>query len=423
MPSDARTAAAAPETGAPAPFDVGALRADFPVLDQDIDGKPLVYLDSAASAQRPRQVIEAVRHYEEHDHANVHRGVHRLSQRATDAYEGARDKVRAFINAAQREEIVFVRGTTEAINLVAASYGGANLGPGDEILVSLMEHHSNIVPWQLVAERTGAVLRAAPINRRGELELDAFLDMINARTRIVGLVYVSNALGTINPVAEVIAAAHRRGVPVLIDAAQATPHLAIDVQRLGCDFLAFSGHKMYGPTGIGVLYARRELLESMPPYQGGGEMILAVNFERTVYNHLPYRFEAGTPNISGAIGLGAAIDYLQAVGLERIARHEHALLEYANGQLQEIPGIGFIGTAAAKASVVSFTLADIHPHDIGTILDSEGVAVRTGHHCAMPVMEYFRVPATARASFGLYNTTGDIDRLTAALRTAREVLG
>ncbi|MDH3932701.1 MAG: cysteine desulfurase [Chromatiales bacterium] len=403
-------------------FDVEAIRRDFPVLHQEINGHPLAYLDNAASSQRPQSVIDAVRYYEEHDHANVHRGVHTLSQRATDAYEGGREKIRAFINAEYNQEIIYVRGATEAINLVAQSYGRSRMQAGDEIVITTMEHHSNIVPWQLLAEQTGVRLRVIPITRRGELELEAVDELLNERTRLLSVVYISNALGTINPVKTLIDKAHSRGIPVMLDAAQAAPHTRIDVQALDCDFLAISGHKMYGPTGIGILYGKRSLLEAMPPYQGGGEMILAVNFERSVYNELPYKFEAGTPNISGAIGLGAAVDYLQGIGLERISRYEHKLLRYATEKLESIPELKIVGTAREKASVISFTVDGVHPHDLGTIVDSEGVAIRTGHHCAMPVMEFFGVPATARASFAFYNTTAEIDALANALQTALGVL-
>lgn len=403
-------------------FDVQAVRRDFPVLHQTIHGHPLAYLDNAASSQRPQSVIDAVRHYEEHDHANVHRGVHTLSQRATDAYEGAREKLRSFINAESTEEIVFVRGTTEAINLVAQSYGRSQLQAGDEILISTMEHHSNIVPWQLLAEQTGVRLKVIPINQRGELEFDTVDELLGGRTRLLSIVHISNALGTINPVKTLIGKAHARGIPVLLDAAQAAPHTAIDVQALDCDFLALSGHKMYGPTGIGILYGKRALLDAMPPYQGGGEMILAVNFERSVYNALPYKFEAGTPNISGAVGLGAATDYLNGLGLDRAARYENRLLVYATEKLESIPELRIVGTARDKASVISLTVEGVHPHDLGTILDSVGVAVRTGHHCAMPVMDFFGLPATTRASFSFYNTVAEVDALTDALQMALGVL-
>ncbi len=404
-------------------YDVDAIRADFPILHQEINGKPLVYLDNAASAQRPAAVIDAIAHYYRHDHANVHRGVHTLSQRATEAYEAARETVRAHINAASTKEIIFTRGTTESINLVAQSYAGSKLKPGDEVLITWMEHHSNIVPWKMICDQTGATLKVAPMNKRGEIEIDAMLGMIGDKTIIVAMGHVSNALGTINPVKQVIAAAHERNIPVLLDGAQAMPHMAVDVQDLDADFYAFSGHKMFGPTGIGVLYGKESLLDAMPPYQGGGEMILAVSFENIQYNHLPAKFEAGTPNIAGAIGLGATIDYLRNLGLERIAAHDHQLLEYATGQLSSVDGLTIIGTASEKTSVVSFVLDGIHPHDLGTIVDHEGIAIRTGHHCAMPVMDFFGVPATARASFALYNTTAEIDLLVAALDRVKEVLG
>jgi len=402
-------------------LDIEAIRADFPVLHQAIHGSPLAFLDNAASSQRPNQVIEAVDHYYRHDHANVHRGVHTLSHRATDRYEGAREKVRTFLNAASTSEIVFTRGTTEAINLVAASLG-QSINAGDEILITHLEHHSNIVPWQLLCERTGAVLRVAPIDTQGALLLDDMLSMINERTRLVAMAHVSNALGTINPVKTVIEAAHKAGVPVLLDGAQATLHGSVDVRELGCEFYAFSGHKMCAPTGIGALYGREDWLEKLPPWQGGGEMILSVSFEDTVYNKLPYKFEAGTPNIAGAIGLGAAIDYLQNIGLERIAAYESQLLHYMTERLQEIEGLQLIGTAADKAAVQSFNVEGIHPHDLGTVLDHKGVAIRTGHHCAMPVMEFFGVPGTARASLAFYNTAAEVDQLIDALHVAREIL-
>ena len=404
-----------------APFDIAAVRADFPVLDQDVHGCPLAFLDNAASAQRPQQVIDAISEYYQRDHANVHRGVHTLSHRATDAYEGAREKVRAFINAGSTREIVFTRGTTEAINLVASSLG-QTINPGDEILITHMEHHSNIVPWQLLCERTGAVLRVAPINDAGELLVDDMLNMLSDRTRLIGIVHVSNALGTINPVERIVRAAQERNVPVLVDGAQATPHAAVDVQALGCDFYALSGHKMCGPTGIGVLYGREDWLQKLPPYQGGGEMILSVSFEDTVYNKLPYKFEAGTPHIAGAIGLGAAVDYLTTLGMDNIAAWEARLLDYLNARLSAVDGIQLIGTAAAKAGVQSFNVDGIHPHDLGTVLDHKGVAIRTGHHCAMPVMDFYGVPGTARASLAFYNTPAEIDQLIDALDVAREIL-
>lgn len=403
-------------------LDVASIRRDFPILDQMVNGKPLVYLDNAASSQRPRAVLEAVRHYYEHDHANVHRGVHTLSQRATDAYEGARETIRAFINARESKEIVYVRGTTEAINLVAQSYARPRLRPGDEILISALEHHANIVPWQMVCEQTGAMLMVIPITASGEVDFAAFERLIGPRTKLLALAHVSNALGTIVPVEKFIARAREHEVPVLLDGAQAVPHGVVDVQALDCDFYCFSAHKMLGPTGIGVLYGRQALLESMPPWQGGGDMILSVSFEKTTYNQLPWKFEAGTPHISGAVGLAAAIRYLQNIGLERIAAYEHELLEYATSRLACVAGLRIVGTSPHKAAVVSFTIEGIHPHDIGTILDTEGVAVRTGHHCAMPVMDFFKVPATARASLSFYNTLEEIDRLVAALEHARALL-
>jgi cysteine desulfurase/selenocysteine lyase len=412
--------AVASATGA---LDVAAIRRDFPVLERTVRGLPLSYLDNAASSQRPRAVIDAMSHYYENSHANVHRGVHTLSQEATDLFEDAREKVRRFINARSTKEVIFVRGTTEAINLVAQSHGRPNFGPGDEILISWLEHHANIVPWQMLCQQTGATLKVAPITQSGEVDFDAFAALLSPRTKLVALAHVSNALGTVIPVHRFITAAKARGVPVLLDGAQAVPHMKVDVQALDCDFYAFSGHKMCGPTGIGVLYGRESLLNAMPPWQGGGDMILAVSFDETVYNGLPYKFEAGTPHIAGAIGLGAAIDYLETLGMERIAAAENALLEYANEQLATVPGLRFVGTAPDKAAVVSFTIDRVHPHDLGTILDHEGVAIRTGHHCAMPVMEFFGLPATARASFAFYNTRAEIDRLVAALHTAREMLG
>lgn len=411
------------EITAPAGLDAARLRADFPILNQTVHSRPLVYLDNAATTQKPRQVIEAIEHYYSADNANIHRGVHTLSQRATDAYEGAREKVRRFINAADLREIVFVRGATEGINLVAQSYGRNRFKAGDEILISAMEHHSNIVPWQMLCEQTGALLKVAPINDAGELILDEFHKLLSPRTKLVGMVHISNALGTINPVQEIIAAAHAVGAVVLLDGAQAVAHAAVDVRALNCDFYVFSSHKLYGPTGSGVLYGKRELLEAMPPYQGGGDMIRMVSFAKTEYNSLPYKFEAGTPHIAGGIGLGAAIDYVTAVGLDAIAQYEDHLLRYATEQALQVPGLRLIGTARDKAAILSFVLGRIHPHDIGTILDHEGVAIRTGHHCAMPVMDYFNVPATARASFALYNTRDDVDRLIAALHKVNEVFG
>jgi cysteine desulfurase/selenocysteine lyase len=405
-------------------LDVAAIRREFPILDRTVrGGKPLSYLDNAASSQRPRAVIDAMSRYYEQSHANVHRGVHLLSQEATDLFEGAREKVRRFINARSTKEVIFVRGTTEAVNLVAQSYGRSQFRSGDEILVSWLEHHANIVPWQMLCQQTGAVLKVAPITQAGEVDFAAFTQLLSERTKLVALAHVSNALGTVVPVRKFIAAAKSRGVPVLLDGAQAVPHMKVDVQALDCDFYAFSSHKMCGPTGIGVLYGRESLLAAMPPWQGGGDMILAVSFDKTVYNGLPYKFEAGTPAIAEAVGLGAAIDYLESIGMERIAAAEHELLVYANERLATIPGLRFVGTAPEKAAVVSFTLDKVHPHDLGTILDSEGVAIRTGHHCAMPVMEFYGLPATARASFAFYNTRAEIDRLVDALHTAREMLG
>ena len=406
-----------------APFDVARVRADFPILAQQIHGKPLAYLDNGASAQRPRAVLDAERRYAEESHANVHRGVHTLSQRATDAFEGARERVRRFLNARSSREIVFTRGTTEAINLVAQSYARPRLAPGDEILITWLEHHANIVPWQMVCAQTGARLRVAPINDRGELELDALAALIGERTRLVAVAHVSNALGSVLPVAEIVALAHARGVPVLVDGAQAVPHFALDLQALDCDFYAFSAHKLYGPTGIGVLYGRESLLEAMPPWQGGGDMILSVRFDGSTWNQLPWKFEAGTPHIGGAVGLGAAIDYVTALGLDRIAAWERELLDYASARLAALPGLRVVGTARDKASLVSFVMDGIHAHDLGTILDQDGIAIRTGHHCAMPVMEFFGLPATARASFAFYNTKAEIDRLCSALAGARALFG
>ncbi len=405
----------------PAPLDAQRVRADFPILATTVNGHPLVYLDSAASAQRPLQVLRAVEEYETHSHANVHRGVHALSQAATAAYEGARERVRRFINARSTREIIFVRGTTEGINLVAQAYARPRFKAGDEILITALEHHANIVPWQMVCEASGCSLRVAPINRRGELELEEFLKLLGPRTRLVAVAHVSNALGTVLPLKRIIEAAHAHGAVVLVDGAQAVPHAHVDVRALGADFYTFSSHKLYGPTGIGVLYGREELLASMPPWQGGGDMILTVSFEKTTYNELPWKFEAGTPNMSGAVGLAAAMDYVESLGLTAIAEHEQHLLGLATAELARLPDVEIIGTAAHKASVLSFTMKGVHPHDLGTILDAEGVAVRTGHHCAMPVMTFFGLPATARASFGCYNTEGDVASLVAALHKARGV--
>lgn len=405
----------------PGGYDVAAIRRHFPAIHQEIRGKPLVYLDNAATTHKPQAVLDALVHYYSHDNSNVHRGVHTLSMRATDSFEGARRKVASFINAADPSEVVFVRGTTEGINLVARSFTQCCIEPGDEVLITAMEHHSNIVPWQILCGEKGATLRVAPMNRDGELLLDDLERHITARTRIVAVVYVSNSLGTVNPVGRIVEMAHARGVPVLIDGAQAVPHVAVDVQALDCDFFVFSSHKMYGPMGVGVVYGKRELLEKMPPYQGGGDMIASVTFEKTTYNTLPYKFEAGTPNVAGVVGLGAAIDYIRSIGIPAIAAHERDLLEYATRKLASVPGVRIIGTARHKAGVVSFTLDGVHPHDIGTILDREGVAIRTGHHCTQPVMEFFGVPATSRASFGLYNTREEIDALAAAIDKVKEV--
>jgi cysteine desulfurase/selenocysteine lyase len=404
-------------------FEVERLRKDFPVLGQPVRGKPLVYFDNAATSQKPQAVIDAVHHFLSSYNSNVHRGVHQLSQRATEAYEHARETVRRFLNAAAAREIIFVRGTTEAINLVASSYGRTHAGAGDEIVISAMEHHSNIVPWQMVCQATGAVLRVVPMNDAGELLLDAYEKLLTPRTRLVAVTHVSNALGTINPVGDMVRLAHRRGIPVLIDGAQAAPHLAVDVRQLDCDFYAFSGHKVFGPTGIGILYGRGDLLDAMPPYQGGGDMIKSVTFEKTIYNDLPYKFEAGTPHITGAIGLGAALDYVTGVGLDRIAAYEHELLEYATKACAAIPGLRIIGTGKEKACVLSFVLEGIHAHDVGTVLDHDGVAIRAGHHCAMPVMQRFGVPATARASLAFYNTREEIDSFVGAIHKAIEILG
>lgn len=404
-------------------FDVARVRADFPVLSSSVYGKPLVFLDTAASAQKPRQVIDAVSACYEREYANVHRGVYWLSQRTTDAFEAAREKTRAFINARQAREIIFVRQATEGINLVAQSYGRTFLEEGDEVVVTEMEHHSNIVPWQMLREQKGVVLRVAPINDAGELLLEEYEKLLGPKTKLVAITHCSNALGTITPLPEVIRLAHDRGIRVLVDGCQAVPHLKVDVQELDCDFYVFSGHKLYGPSGIGVLYGKAELLEAMPPYQGGGEMIISVTFEKTEYNAIPYKFEAGTPHITGAIGLGTAIDYVTALGTERIAAHEQAVLAHATERLKEINSLRLIGTAEHKVSILSFTINDVHPHDVGTILDREGIAVRAGHHCAQPVMERFGAPATVRASFGLYNTTEEADVLVTGIRKVLEIFG
>jgi cysteine desulfurase / selenocysteine lyase len=402
-------------------LDVERIRADFPILHQQVHGRPLVYLDNAASAQKPRAVIDAVARFDSTDYANIHRGVHTLSQRATEAFEASRDRVQQFINAGDRKEIIFTRGTTESINLVAQSYARTVLNLGDEIVISAMEHHSNIVPWQMVCRERGAVLRVIPMTDDGELILDAYEEIIGPRTRLVAIVHVSNALGTINPVRRMIELAHRHGIPMLVDGAQAVPHLAVDVQDLDCDFYAFSGHKLYGPSGIGVLYGKAALLDAMPPYQGGGEMISAVTFEKTFYKGLPGKFEAGTPNITGVVGLGAAIDYVNGLGLDVIGAYEHELLAYATAQLRRIPQVRLIGTAREKAGVASFIIEGVHAHDIGTILDREGIAVRAGHHCAQPVMQRLEIPATARASFAFYNTRAEVDALVAGIHKVLEV--
>jgi cysteine desulfurase/selenocysteine lyase len=410
-----------PPSGDPTPaFDVVRRRQDFPILHREVHDHPLVYLDNAATTQKPWSVIEAERHYYAHYNANIHRGVHHLSQLATEAYEAARDRVRDFINAPSREEIVFTRGTTEAINLVAGSYG-QSLRAGDEILVTEMEHHSNIVPWQLLCQRSGAVLRVAPIDDTGQLIVEQFARLLGPRTRLVAFAHMSNALGSINPVRALVDLAHDAGALALVDGAQAVAHLPVDVRDLDCDFYAFSGHKLYGPTGSGVLYARRALLAAMPPWQGGGDMIRSVSFAGSTWNDLPYKFEAGTPNIAGGIALGTAIDYVRDVGLAAIAAHEADLLRHASEQALAFPGLTVIGTAAAKGAILSFTLAGIHPHDVGTVLDAQGIAVRTGHHCAMPVMERYGLPATVRASFALYNTRAEVDALFRGLRQAQEM--
>jgi cysteine desulfurase / selenocysteine lyase len=413
---------------APAPMQppaptVAMCRHHFPLLRQWVNGKPLIYFDNAATSQKPQVVIDAMMRYYQEENSNIHRGVHFLSERATQAYEDVRRKAKLFINAAHEREVIFVRGTTEGINLVAGTYGRTVVREGDEILVSAMEHHSNIVPWQMLCEERRARLRVIPMNDRGELILDDYAKLLSPRTKILAIAHVSNALGTINPVRDMVAMAHERGIPVLVDGAQAVPHLAVDVRALDADFYTFSSHKMFGPTGVGILYGKTALLEGMPPYQGGGDMIRSVTFEKTIYSDLPYKFEAGTPNIGGAIGLGAAIDYLQQVGIHAVESFEHELLVYATEKLQAVPGLRIIGTAQHKASVLSFVMEGIHPHDIGTILDHEGIAVRTGHHCAQPVMQRFGVPATARASFAFYNTKEEVDALERALHKVIEVFG
>jgi cysteine desulfurase/selenocysteine lyase len=405
----------------PIGFDARKIRDDFPVLKQKVHGKPLIYLDSAATAQKPQSVIDAIRKFYEVDCANIHRGVHELSQRSTAAYEQARARVKQFLNARSKSELIFVRGTTEAINLVSQTWGRKNVKAGDEIVIGAMEHHSNIVPWQLLCEEKGARLRVIPINDRGELLLEEYQKLLGPRTRLVAVGQVSNALGSVSPVREIIEMAHEAGALTLIDGAQAVPHMKVDVQALDADFYAFSGHKLYGPTGIGMLYGKRKLLDAMPPYQGGGDMIRTVTFEKTTYNELPYKFEAGTPHIAGGIGLGAAIDYVNRIGIEAIGAYEHELLVYGTEALSRIPGLRLIGTAKEKAAVLSFVMEGIHPHDIGTVLDRMGIAVRTGHHCAQPVMDRFQVAATTRASLAFYNTTAELDALEAGLRKVREM--
>ena len=406
-----------------APFDVAAVRADFPALQQTVHGKPLVYLDNAATTQKPRQVIDAIRRYYEEDNANVHRGVHALSERATAAYEGAREIVRAFINAKSVSEVIYTRNATEGINLVARAWGDANVKAGDEVLITGLEHHSNIVPWQLLCERSGAALRVVPIDDGGDLVMDEFERLLTPKTRIVAISHLSNALGTVNPVAEMTTRAKAAGAAVLIDGSQAAYHMAVDVQALGADFYVFTGHKVYGPTGIGILWGREAVLDAMPPFLGGGDMIRTVTFGGSTWNDLPYKFEAGTPHIAGAVGLGVALTYIKSIGFDRIAPHETTLLERATVAVQSVPGVRIVGTARRKASVLSFVMEGIHPHDIGTVVDREGVAIRTGHHCAQPVMDRYQIPATARASFAMYNTFDDIDALVAALSRARALLG
>jgi cysteine desulfurase/selenocysteine lyase len=404
-------------------FDVARIREDFPILRRRVNGRPLVYLDNAATTQKPQAVLDAIASYYTEINANVHRGVHELSGQATDAYEGAREKIRAYFNAAHSREIVYTRNSTESINLIARTFGQARLRTGDEIVISAMEHHSNIVPWQLVCEQVGARLRVAPIDDRGELILEEFEHLIGPRTKLVSIAHMSNSLGTINPVEEIIRIAHHEGVPVLLDGSQAAYHLPVDLQALDCDFYVATGHKLYGPTGIGVLYGKTEWLEALPPFMGGGDMIQSVTFQKSTWNVLPYKFEAGTPDIAGAIGLGAAIDYVRAIGFGAIGSHEAQLLSRATAAVEALPGVRIIGTAKRKASVVSFVMDHVHPHDIGTIVDREGVAIRTGHHCAQPVMDRFKIPATARASFAMYNTFDDIDALVAALGRAQALLG
>ena len=416
-------AVTAPAVSRSGELDIARIRADFPILRQRVHGKPLVYLDNAASVQKPKAVIDAISECYSGYYANIHRGVHLLSERSTVAYEKAREKVRAFLNAASAQEIIFTRNTTESINLVASSFGGQAVKAGDEILITGMEHHSNIVPWQLLCQRTGAKLKVVPFTDAGELILQEYERLLDGPVKLVAFVHLSNALGTLNPAKQLVEMAHARGIPVLVDGAQSVPHLAVDVQELDCEFYAFSAHKIYGPSGVGVLYGKKALLEAMPPYQGGGDMIRLVTFEKTDYADLPNKFEAGTPNIADVIGLGAALDWLNAIGLDAVAAHEHDLLDYATTQLDEIPGLKIMGTARDKAALVAFTLQGVHPHDIGTILDREGVAIRAGHHCAQPVMQRYGVPATARASFAIYNTRAEVDALVAALWKVKELFG
>ena len=423
MTSEVTSGVDAPEHRDRSSTDWEEIRADFPVLSQKIEGNRLAYLDNAASSQAPESVVDRMNRYQTTEHSNVHRGVHTLSQRATDAYEGARERIAGFINAPDADQCIFTRGATEAINLVMYAWGRQNIGEGDEILISAMEHHSNIVPWQMLCEEVGAELRIVPMTDEGELEIDAYRELLGERTKIVGIVQVSNALGTINPVEEMIELAHKQGVPVLVDGCQAVPHLPVDVQALDADFYAFSGHKMNGPTGIGVLYGRREMLEQMRPFQGGGDMIRSVTFEETTYSDLPYKFEAGTPAILPAVGLGAAVDYLESIGMERVAAREGELLGYATRQLEEIEGVRIFGRAERKASVLSFDIEGVHPHDIGTILDADGVAIRAGHHCAQPVMDRLGIAATARASFSFYNNRQDADQLAAGIQRVKEIFG
>ncbi len=404
-------------------YPIEQIRADFPILNEKIRNKPLVYFDNAASCQKPQAVIDSMVKLYSHDYANVHRGVHTLSVRSTDQMESARHKIKTFINAASDKEIIFVRGATEAVNLIAQTYGRANIHAGDEILITAMEHHSNIVPWQMLCEQTGAILKVAPMNVAGELLMDEFEQLLSAKTKLVAVVHMSNALGTLNPVEQIIALAHAKNIPVMLDGAQAIPHTAVDVQKLDCDFYVFSGHKLYGPSGVGVLYGKQALLEAMPPYQGGGDMIRTVSFEKSTYAGLPYKFEAGTPAIAEIIGLGAAVDYLNTIGMQAIADHEASLLAYATQQALQIDGLNIIGEAKEKGAILSFTLGRIHPHDIGTMLDSLGIAIRAGHHCAMPVMEFYQVPATARASFAMYNTKAEIDVLISGIKNLIEMFG